>query len=186
MTDTVPEWIASWPACFGDGFTHPKVSTPPALDDGIAAYNAAHPDAYRTGPGEPAGFALASRVKRDAVGLQAVGEFASDRDRCWPASRRWLCRGRPQGAGRGSEGEAMSAGPVATQIILVPIGASVDYGRAQKPPRYPQKLRTGTWRPATGIPDRSAHREAVRQLLERTREQRREMLETAKAMPAAA
>ena len=55
MTDTVPEWIASWPACFGDGFTHPKVSTPPAIDDGIAAYNAAHPDAYRTGPGEPAG-----------------------------------------------------------------------------------------------------------------------------------
>ena len=54
----------------------------------------------------------------------------------------------------------MSAGPVATQIILVPIGASVDYGHAQKPPRYPQKFRTGTWRPATGIPDRSAHREA--------------------------
>ena len=80
----------------------------------------------------------------------------------------------------------MSAGPVATQIILVPIGASVDYGHAQKPPRYPQKFRTGTWRPATGIPDRSAHREAVRQLLERTREQRREMLETAKAMLVAA
>ena len=100
MTDTVPEWIASWPACFGDGFTHPKVSTPPAIDDGIAAHTAAHPDAYRTGPGEPAGPGGPTQAtdvppwppaSSDAVGLQAVGEFASDRDHCWPASRRWLC-----------------------------------------------------------------------------------------------
>jgi hypothetical protein len=77
----------------------------------------------------------------------------------------------------------MPAGPVRTRIIFV--SASTDYGRAPKPPRYPQKPRRETWRPATGIPDRAAHREAVRQLLHATREQRAHALETAKAALAA-
>jgi hypothetical protein len=43
------------------------------------------------------------------------------------------------------------------------------------------KPRRGTWRPATGIPDRAAHREMVPQLLERTRKERADAIERAKA-----
>jgi hypothetical protein len=53
---TVAEYVKALPACVEPAnFSDPHVSTPPAPDDGIAAYRAAHPDAYRTGPGEPAG-----------------------------------------------------------------------------------------------------------------------------------
>jgi hypothetical protein len=75
------------------------------------------------------------------------------------------------------------AGPQTNIVFVpVPVGASTDWGREPKPPRYPQKPKSGTWRPATGIPDRAARREAVRQLLEQTRPHREAALDKAKAM----
>jgi hypothetical protein len=59
--------------------------------------------------------------------------------------------------------------------------AGVDPGRKLYPAKYPQRPRRETWKPATGIPHRATHREQVRQLLEQTHDQRRSMIETAKA-----
>jgi hypothetical protein len=64
----------------------------------------------------------------------------------------------------------MSAGPPCqTSIIFVPVGASVDFGRAQKPPKYPAKPRPETWRPSRAIPHRQVDREAIRHTLDRAK-----------------
>jgi hypothetical protein len=85
----------------------------------------------------------------------------------------------------------MTAGPQknTTNIIFVPVPvAGTDYGRREYPQKYPAKHkdRREPWKPASGIPDRAAHREMVRRLLERSRAQREQAIKQAKAMLARA
>jgi hypothetical protein len=66
----------------------------------------------------------------------------------------------------------MSAGPVATNIVLVPYPvpcAGVDYGRERKPPKYPQKPRPETWRPQRAIPRHQVDRRLIEDMRERAK-----------------
>jgi hypothetical protein len=78
----------------------------------------------------------------------------------------------------------MSAGPVQTNIVFVPV-AGVDWNRFSKPspPRHHKSSREAWDKKRQAIPaDRASNREMVRRLLERTRAQRTEMIERGKAM----
>jgi hypothetical protein len=61
MTNVAPEWMKAFAASADPAFSHPDVSTPPVVPDGIAAYRQQHPGALDTttppplgaGPGGP-------------------------------------------------------------------------------------------------------------------------------------
>jgi hypothetical protein len=83
----------------------------------------------------------------------------------------------------------MSAGPVQTQIILVPFDAgSPGWAKDVKPPRHHKAERTTRWQPQKAIPvtDSAARRELLRRLLGQTRAQSERALDQAKAMLRAA
>jgi hypothetical protein len=196
MTDTTPAWIAAIAASTDPAhYSHPSGGVPPAVDDGIAQYRLDHPDAYRTGPGEPAGPGGPIQSTEVPTWPPHQGPAEPWPDKVWSNAL-------PPGTGAGPPAAQVAferevaerrkaakrwrAGPVATQIILVPIGASTDYGRRTYPAKYPRQPQRECWRPQTGIPDRAAHREAVRQLLGQTRDQREALIDRAKAVLAAA
>jgi hypothetical protein len=72
---------------------------------------------------------------------------------------------------------------LATQIILVPVGASVDYGRPVRPPPY-RHHKVERWGERKDIPvtDRLARQRQIRELLDATERQRADAIERAKAM----
>jgi hypothetical protein len=86
----------------------------------------------------------------------------------------------------------MTAGPVQTQIILVPVpeAGSPGWARPEKPvDRRHHRAQRELWKPATEIPDRQRQRrellERGREFLEQRREQRGALLERGRAALAA-
>jgi hypothetical protein len=64
----VPPYIAAIAASVDQiAYSHPSVSTPPPVDDGIAAYKAAHPGAYDTTTPPPAGAGPGGPVPGDTT-----------------------------------------------------------------------------------------------------------------------
>jgi hypothetical protein len=150
----------------------------------LVAHRAKHPESYQhtlpPGPTQTPAAEAAEVMTRQAAKASKVWPPVDTQHPPWalkpgtiigpPPAARYVEADLKAWAESFDGRQAMTAGPQSTNIVFVPypvpVGASTDYGRAQKPPRYPQKHKRGAWKPATGIPDRAAHREAVRRLLE--------------------